>query len=43
VLVEIGPIQEAAVRDLFAVGLVTGPTLKDAAGRPRVVTARRTM
>jgi release factor glutamine methyltransferase len=41
VLVEIGPTQEAAVRDLFAAHLEPGRTYKDAAGRPRVVSARR--
>jgi release factor glutamine methyltransferase len=41
VLVEIGPTQEAAVRDLFAAQLEPGKTFKDQAGRPRVVTARR--
>ena len=41
VLLEIGPTQELAVRELLAAHLVPGPTLKDAAGRPRVVMARR--
>ena len=41
VLVEIGPTQEAAVRELFAAHLEPGSTYKDAAGRPRVVSARR--
>jgi release factor glutamine methyltransferase len=41
VLVEIGPTQEALVRDLFAAHFEPGPTYKDAAGRPRVVSARR--
>ena len=41
VLVEIGPTQEAAVRDLFGAQLEPGTTFKDQAGRPRVVTARR--
>lgn len=43
VLVEIGATQEAAVRDLFAAepGLEVGPTLKDGAGLPRVVSARK--
>jgi len=40
VLVEIGVTQEAAVRDLFAARLDPGPTIKDASGRPRVITAR---
>ena len=40
VMVEIGPTQEAAVRELFAARLEPGPTYKDAAGRPRVVTAK---
>jgi release factor glutamine methyltransferase len=40
-LVEIGSTQEEAVRDLFARHLAPGPTFKDSAGRPRVVTARR--
>jgi len=31
----------AAVRELFAAHLQTGPTYKDAAGRPRVVSARQ--
>jgi release factor glutamine methyltransferase len=41
ILVEIGSTQEPAVRDLFAAQLELGPTLKDTAGRPRVITARR--
>ena len=41
VLVEIGATQESAVRDLFAAHLDLGPSFKDAAGRPRVVTAKR--
>jgi release factor glutamine methyltransferase len=41
VLVEIGAAQEAAVRELFADCLDPGPSFKDAAGRPRVVTANR--
>ena len=41
VLVEIGFTQEAAVRDLFAARLDVGPTYKDLAGRPRVVSATR--
>src|SRR5262245_916770 len=41
VLVEIGPTQETGVRELFAAQLEPGPTYKDAAGRPRVVSARR--
>src|SRR4051812_30034417 len=41
VMVEIGATQEAAVRELFAAYLDPGPSFKDAAGRPRVVTARR--
>jgi release factor glutamine methyltransferase len=41
VLVEIGATQESAVRDLFAAHLEVGPTYKDAAGRPRVVSATR--
>jgi release factor glutamine methyltransferase len=42
VMVEIGHTQEAAVRQLFDVGSgwTVGPTIKDRAGRPRVVTAR---
>lgn len=40
-LVEIGPTQAPAVRELFAARLDPGPTFKDAAGRPRVVTAKR--
>jgi len=40
VLVEIGLTQEPAVRDLFAAQLEPGPTFKDRAGRPRVVSAR---
>jgi release factor glutamine methyltransferase len=40
VLVEIGATQEPAVRDLFAAQLEPGPTFKDRAGRPRVVSAR---
>src|SRR5262249_10205401 len=39
-LVEIGATQEAAVRELFAAHLELGPTFKDPAGRPRVVSAR---
>jgi len=39
-LVEIGATQEAAVRELFAAHLEPGPTFKDPAGRPRVVSAR---
>ena len=41
VLVEIGPTQAEAVRDLFAAQLEPGKTFKDQAGRPRVVAARR--
>src|SRR4051812_39033952 len=41
VMVEIGATQEPAVRELFAAHLDPGPSFKDAAGRPRVVTARR--
>ena len=43
VLVEIGATQEAAVRQLFGERpeLEVGPTLKDAAGLPRVVGAKR--
>jgi release factor glutamine methyltransferase len=41
VMVEIGATQESAVRELFAAHLDPGPSFKDAAGRPRVVTARR--
>lgn len=41
VLVEIGATQETAVRELFAVSLDPGPSFKDPAGRPRVVTAIR--
>lgn len=41
VLVEIGATQDAAVRKLFAAHLEVGPTVKDAAGRPRVVSATR--
>jgi len=41
VVVEIGPTQETAVRDLFAARLEPSQTYKDAAGRPRVVSARR--
>ena len=40
-MVEIGATQEAAVRELLAARLELGPTLRDAAGRPRVVTATR--
>ena len=40
VMVEIGATQEPAVRELFAAHLDLGPGFKDAAGRPRVVTAR---
>jgi release factor glutamine methyltransferase len=40
VLVEIGATQEPAVRELFAAHLELGPTFKDTAGRPRVVTAK---
>jgi release factor glutamine methyltransferase len=41
VLVEIGATQEAAVRELFGATLEFGPTYKDTAGRPRVVSAKR--
>lgn len=41
VLVEIGVTQEPAVRDLFAARLEIGPTYRDAAGRPRVVSATK--
>jgi release factor glutamine methyltransferase len=42
VLVEIGATQEAAVRSAFAAaGFAAGPALKDAAGLPRVVTAKK--
>jgi release factor glutamine methyltransferase len=41
ILVEIGATQEAAVRELFGATLELGPTYKDAAGRPRVVSAKR--
>jgi release factor glutamine methyltransferase len=41
VMVEIGATQNAAVRDLFANQLDPGPSFKDPAGRPRVVTAKR--
>ncbi len=43
VLVEIGETQNEAVRNLFAErpGLELGPTLKDAAGHTRVVTAKK--
>lgn len=42
VLVEIGATQEAAVRSMFAAaGLTVGPTVKDAAGLPRVVIAKK--
>jgi release factor glutamine methyltransferase len=41
VMVEIGATQERAVRDLFAATLEPGPAFRDAAGRPRVVTAKR--
>ena len=42
VLVEIGATQEAAVRSTFgAAGLTAGPALKDAAGLPRVVVAKK--
>jgi release factor glutamine methyltransferase len=40
-LVEIGATQESAVRELFAKHLEPGPSFKDAAGRPRVVSATR--
>ena len=41
--VEVGHTQEVAVRGLFAERseLTVGPTIKDLAGRPRVVTAKR--
>jgi release factor glutamine methyltransferase len=39
-LVEIGATQESAVRELFADHFELGPTFKDPAGRPRVVSAR---
>ncbi len=41
VLVEIGWTQDEAVRTLFAETLTVGATIKDAAGRPRVVTAKK--
>jgi len=41
ILVEVGATQAPAVRELLAAKLEPGPTFKDAAGRPRVVTARR--
>lgn len=41
VMVEIGATQEAPVRDLLAANLESGPSFKDPAGRPRVVTAKR--
>ena len=43
VLVEVGWTQDAAVRALFenAPGLTVGPSVKDGAGRPRVVTAKK--
>jgi release factor glutamine methyltransferase len=41
ILVEIGATQEPAVRELLAAGLEPGPTFKDPAGRPRVVTANK--
>jgi release factor glutamine methyltransferase len=42
VLVEIGATQDAAVRSVFAAaGFAVGPPLKDAAGRPRVITAKK--
>ena len=41
VMVEIGVTQEPAVRELFAAHLEPGPSFKDPAGRPRVVTANR--
>jgi release factor glutamine methyltransferase len=41
VMVEIGATQESSVRELFAARLEPGPTFMDAAGRPRVVTAKR--
>ena len=41
VLVEVGVTQAEAVRDLFAALLEPGPVLKDPAGRPRVVTAKK--
>jgi release factor glutamine methyltransferase len=41
ILVEIGATQEAAVRDLFAARLDPDTSVKDSAGRPRVVTAKR--
>jgi release factor glutamine methyltransferase len=41
ILVEVGATQAAAVRELFAANLEPGPTFKDAAGRLRVVTAKR--
>src|SRR5262245_34161917 len=40
VLVEVGLTQGPAVRELFAAQLDPGPTFKDRAGRPRVVSAR---
>jgi release factor glutamine methyltransferase len=41
ILVEVGATQAPAVRELFSPYLDPGPTFQDAAGRPRVVTARR--
>jgi release factor glutamine methyltransferase len=41
VVVEIGATQEVAVRELFAHHLDIGPSFKDPAGRPRVLTANR--
>lgn len=42
VMVEIGSMQEMAVREMFATAqLAPGPTFKDGAGHPRVVTANR--
>lgn len=40
VLVEIGATQDVAVRELFAAQFDGSPTVKDAAGRPRIVSAR---
>ncbi len=44
VLVEVGWTQDAAVRAIFEGNpeLTVGPSVKDAGGRPRVVTARKT-
>jgi release factor glutamine methyltransferase len=41
IFIEMGATQEAAVRELFASQFDLGPTIKDSAGRPRVLLAKR--